>query len=273
MELNKLEIVDIHTHAFPDFLAEKAINKLEEHSGVYKAFTDGTINGLLKSMDQAGIKRSCIANIATKREQIDPIIQWSKEIKSDRIIPLGSFYPKNPLWKDDIDKIKESNLIGIKLHSMYQNFSIDDKDMFEIYEYIQDKNLFILFHSGFDIAFPNDTRAHPSKIKKIKREFRDLKIVAAHFGGWQIWEDVLEFLCGEDIYFDTSFVNEIIDKDERILYKILSKHSEDRFIFGTDSPWLNQKDQVEFILNLRISDHFKEKIFCNNFNFMIKSLK
>jgi len=267
-----LEIIDIHTHAFPDFLAEKAITKLQEHSQPYIALTDGTIKGLLKSMEEGGITKSCIANIATKPEQIDSIIGWCKEIASDRIIPLGSFYPKNKFWQNDIDKIKNANIIGIKLHPMYQNFAIDDKDMYEIYEYIQYKKLFILFHSGFDIAYPNDERALPIKIKKIKREFKDLKIVAAHFGGWQVWEQVVEDLCGEDIYFDTSFGNEIVEKDENILTTILTKHSEDRFIFGTDSPWQSQKGQKEFILNLKISDDFKEKIFCKNFNLMIKDM-
>ncbi|HOJ64034.1 MAG TPA: amidohydrolase family protein [Spirochaetota bacterium] len=268
--MKNLEIIDIHAHAFPDFLAEKAINKLEEHSGPYKAYTDGTINGLLKSMDEANITKSCIANIATKPEQINSIVEWCKNIKSERIIPLASFYPDNPNWMDDIDKIVNAGIIGIKLHPMYQEFTIDDKKMFPIYDYIQEKRIFILFHAGFDIAYPDDKRALPARIKNVKREFKNLKIVAAHFGGWQIWEDVIENLCGEDVYFDTSFGNEIIDKDEKILYTILNKHSSDRFIFGSDSPWQKQKDQVDFILDLKISEEFKEKIFCKNFNFMIQ---
>ncbi|NOQ45429.1 MAG: hypothetical protein GQ559_01950 [Desulfobulbaceae bacterium] len=48
--------IDFHTHAFPDTVAAMAIPALERKGNV-KAYRDGTVDGLLFSMDQADIER------------------------------------------------------------------------------------------------------------------------------------------------------------------------------------------------------------------------
>ena len=47
-------IIDFHTHIFPDRLAPRTIAKLEK-IGKTRAFTDGTQNGLLASMERSGV--------------------------------------------------------------------------------------------------------------------------------------------------------------------------------------------------------------------------
>lgn len=256
-----INAIDFHTHAFPDFLAEKAVSKLAEESGEYKPFHMGTIKELLATMNEAGVEKSLVANIATKPEQIAPILKWSKEIRSDRILPLASFYPKNPNWQSDVELIKYSGFRGIKLHPLYQNFFIDDSELYPVYETLQDSNIFILFHAGYDIAFDKQNNAAPFRIAKILKEFPQLTIIASHMGSWQDWDNVLDLLSGKNLYFDTSFIHEI---EPALRNKILSKHSDELFLFGSDSPWLSQKQQIEFIDRLDISSDLKEKIFYKN---------
>jgi len=256
-----MKIIDVHTHAFPDFLAERAIKALTEHSGDYKPFLNGTINDLIKSMDCNNINSSFIANIATKPEQSEAALKWSLQIKSERIIPLGAIHPQSKNWESELENIKNSGLKGIKLHPLYQNFLIDDKKIYPIYEKIQSLNLFILFHSGYDIAFGLRDDAVSFRMKRIVKDFPDLKIIASHLGGWQEWESVLENLCGRDIFFETSFIHEV--KSET-LHKILNSHDKNRFFFGSDSPWLSQESQINFINKLNITEDLKEKIFYRN---------
>lgn len=262
-------IIDVHVHAFPDFLAVKALEKLVEHSGPYKPFTDGTIGALDISMMEAGINISFIANIATQPDQTENILKWSKSIHTTDIIPLGSIHPTSVNWKNEIDRTKWNNLPGFKFHPMYQNFSIDDRSMYPIYEYISSKNLFILMHAGYDIAFPNDRRASSDKIKKVIGDFPDLKMIAAHLGGWQEWEDVYKNLIGRDIYLETSFINEV---DEKLRDMILKKHDENLIVFGSDSPWQEQKAQVQCIYDLKVSDEFKDKVLYKNAMALIESI-
>ena len=265
-----MKIVDVHTHAFPDNLAGKALASLQKAVEPYKPFTNGTVRGLLVSMDEAEIYSSFLLNIATKPEQAVSIRKWAQEIASDRIIPLGSIHPDSAGWQEELDNFNKDGIKGIKFQPMYQKFSIDEKRMFPIYEYIAMSGMFIIFHSGEDIAFPGNTQSSVDKIGNILNNIPKLKIIAAHFGGWRSWSLVLEHLCGKDIFLETSFINEVDDKLRR---KILSSHDRQRFLFGTDSPWSSQKTQVEFIKNLpELDESFKEQILGKNVNLLLRSL-
>ena len=52
-------IIDFHTHIFPDKIAARTIEALEAKAGL-TASTDGTLNGLLASMETAGVDMSVI---------------------------------------------------------------------------------------------------------------------------------------------------------------------------------------------------------------------
>ena len=52
-------IYDFHTHVFPDKIASKTIDKLEGYANI-KAYTDGTLTGLKKSMKAGNIDCSII---------------------------------------------------------------------------------------------------------------------------------------------------------------------------------------------------------------------
>ena len=256
-----MNIIDVHTHAFPDFLAERAITKLSQTSKEYKPLLNGTISDLLSSMDQNLIKSAFIANIATKPEQSSAALKWSLEIKSERIIPLGTIHHSSDNWESELDNIKNSNLKGVKLHPFHQNFLMDSKDVYPIYEKIQSLDLFILFHSGYDVSYGDMDNALSFRMKKIIENFPSLKIISSHFGGWREWDEAYQNLCGKDIFFETSFISEV---GTELIKKFFNKHDSNRFFFGSDSPWLSQKDQISFVSSLKISDEFKEKIFYKN---------
>jgi len=256
-------IIDFHTHAFPDKLASSAIAKLTYPSKIKPSF-DGTVSGLLISMDEAGIEKSVVLNIATNPAQTENIIKWCKEIKSRRIIPFASIHPENKNAGDLIKKISDAGLLGIKLHPMYQNFYIDDEEMFYIYEEIAKNNLILLMHLGFDIAFPDSKKAEICRLKRLVQKFPELKIVAAHTGGWRMWAEVLRDIAGFNIWLETSMTLKYIE-DKKIFLEILKKHPSDKIMFGTDTPWSSQLEEVEMMQDLTdIPDDLKEKIFAGN---------
>jgi uncharacterized protein len=238
-------IVDVHTHAFPDFLAPKAMEVLSKPLGEWKPVRDGTLGTLLTAMDDAGVDRSFLANIATRPEQGPSILAWSQKVASDRIVPLGSVHPRSPNWAAELEAIAEAGLPGIKLHPQFQHFVVDAEEMFPIYEKAASLGLFILFHAGFDIAFPGDESACPKRLAHVRHRVQDLVMIAAHVGGWQAWDMVLEHLVGHDIYLDTSYIHQVEGPQ---LEQILSCHSQERILFASDTPWLSQQ---ESLANLR----------------------
>ena len=254
-------IIDIHTHAFPDFLAQRALAVLAEKSGPYQPVLDGTIRGLLQSMDEARVTRACVASIATRPQQAAAILAWSREIASDRIVPLGSVHPRSPAWEQEIDAIADTGLVGIKLHPHYQSFVVDETRYFAFYEKLASRRLFVLFHAGYDIAFPEDECAAPERLARVHDAIPNLVMIAAHVGGWHAWGRVLKHLVGRSVFLDTSFVQEVAAP---VLEQILSRHDRQRILFGSDTPWLPQSESVEHVLRLPIDADYKDQIFQRN---------
>ena len=259
-----MKYIDFHTHIFPDKIAKQAVEALTRESGEYRPYTDGTRSALLASMDKAGIGLSLVANIATKPAQMAPILEFCKQIKSDRIHPLISFHPFSDTEEveDVFGQATREGIYGVKLHPMYQGFSIDGKHMYGFYELMASFGFYVMFHTGFDIAFPGNDQADVEKIRKIANWFKDLTIVCTHVGGWRQW-DRIECLRGLDnVYTETSMtLPEMSDED---FLKHLSVFSEDRVLFGSDSPWTDQKEQLDRTLGLKLSDQRKEKLLYAN---------
>jgi len=256
-----LNIIDIHTHAFADDIAPKAIEALQKSSGT-KALLDGTTSDLLRSMKRARIDLSVIQPVATKPSQVRAINVWASQIVGDGLLPFGTLYPGQPDWEDEIVRIKRAGLSGIKFHPDYQSFDPDDRDLFPIYEKLQAESLVVLYHAGDDISFPPPGRGTPKSLLKIVEHFPALNVIAAHLGGFKMWDEVEAYLAGKDIYLDMSYTFGYMET-ERII-RIMERHGFDRILFGTDSPWKDQQEEVQNILRLDIPDEAKSKILAEN---------
>ncbi|MCL5674618.1 MAG: amidohydrolase family protein [Candidatus Omnitrophica bacterium] len=256
-----MKAIDFHTHAFPDNLAERAIKGIEEKSGI-KAFLDGTIPSLLSSMDKNNIEKSVICSIATKPEQFESILKWSRKIRSERIIPFMSIHPSDNKFKEHIEIIKKEGFKGIKLHPYYQEFNLDEEKMFSVYETICKNGLILIAHTGYDFAFPPVKRAEPERVMKIKKKFPGLKFVISHLGGWREWKDVQKLLCGEKIYMEISFSLQFIDK--KTANDIINSCSENLILFGSDSPWGDQGQTISLLKSLGLGKKKESLIFNKN---------
>ncbi|MCX7705212.1 MAG: amidohydrolase family protein [bacterium] len=254
-------IIDFHTHAFPDNIAEKALKTIESMGGIKPKF-DGTLRGLLESMDEAGITVSVVLSIATKPSQFESIFRWSRSIFSERIIPFPSVHPDDERVVQHIFEIKNEGFKGLKLHPYFQNFYVDEERMFPIYEAIEKTGLILVMHSGYDFAYERIDRAGPERIKRIIEKFPELKLVAAHLGGWQQWSGVEKFLIGRKVYFETSFSHGFLEKRE--ITKIILSHSPDKILFGSDTPWADQKESVKAIQESELPQDIRDKIFFQN---------
>ena len=103
-------IIDAHTHCFPDQLAEKVIPMLAARANI-PYFSDGTLGGLIASMDRAGVDLSLVQHIATKPQQVQTINNWAASIQSERIKSFGTVHPDYPHWEQEIERIAELGLV------------------------------------------------------------------------------------------------------------------------------------------------------------------
>jgi len=254
-------VVDFHVHCFPDELAEKAIPALAKRAGI-PARLNGTIDNIKKSMKEAKIDKSVVLSIATKPTQTEKINNWAAEIQDDGIIAFGSIHPDYEGWKDELWRIKELGLKGIKLHPDYQNFFVDEERMFPIYELAFKLDLIIIFHAGVDIGLPAPFHCTPDRLLKVVKTFPQGKIVAAHMGGYKYWDDVENLLVGENLYFDTSYSLGWLDEVQA--KRIINNHGFEKILFATDSPWSDQAEELSKIKNLNLGYEAESAILGGN---------
>ncbi len=262
--LRDLRYIDFHTHIFPEKIAEEALRRLAEHSGEYKPRTDGTARGLVESMQEAGIRLSVVANIATKPSQMLPIFEFCLNVKSEKVYPLVSFHPENSMQdvKQLLQRALDSGIKGVKLHPMYQGFYIDEERMYPFYEEISSRGMFLMFHSGYDIAFPGNRQADVERIRKVAKDFPEMIIISTHMGGWRQWERLKLLRDCSNVYVETSMT--VTETGEDAFVEILKDFDIERVFFGTDSPWTDQKEMIEVIERLPIPEEHKEMILYRN---------
>lgn len=257
-------VIDFHTHIFPDKIAAKTIEHLAQVGGITAA-TDGTLSGLLSSMERCGVDLSVILPVATKPSQFESIQSFAKSINEQypgRLISLGGIHPDCEDYKKELDIIKEMGFKGIKIHPDYQGVMIDDIRFMRIIEYASELELIVLTHAGIDIGLPNPVHCPPKKMRKVLDEIKPKKMVLAHLGGWSQWDEVYGYLAGEDVFLDTAFIYNDITGEQFL--KILEKHGSDKILFATDSPWSDMGKGVGWIRKLSLPQSVEEDILSGN---------
>lgn len=254
-------IIDFHVHCFSDDIAQKAITTLSECSKI-PARTDGTLAGIRQSMKKAGIDKSVIMSIATKPRQVVKINRWAMSIPGNDIIPFGTVHPGFEHWESELEIIHGAGIKGIKLHPDYQEFYVDSPEIFPIYEKAAELGLVVLFHAGHDIGLPPPYHCTPERMRNVVRALPEAKLVAAHMGGYDYWDEVERCLAGENLYFDTSYSLHKMSHEQFI--RIVSKHGLDKILFGTDSPWRDQSEELKRLLDMKLPEDTTEAILGGN---------
>ncbi len=262
-------VIDFHTHAFPDALAERAISSLVKSSGgAFPPCSDGTLGGLISNMDRFGIDISVLQPVITKPSQTRTLNEWAAGAQSERIISFGGIHPHTDDFRRDIDFVKSLGLRGLKFHCEYQDFSVDSPEMLKIYDYAFEQGLMIIHHAGFDPAFKAPYRSSPEQFKNVARAMRGGVLIVAHLGGQKQWDEVERHLVGENVYLDTSMGFGHYTKEQFL--RIAEAHGPDRVLFGSDSPWSSADGEIVAIKSLPLNNTEKQMILCKNAQKLLK---
>lgn len=259
-------LIDFHTHAFPDTIAEGAMTHLIEKSGGLKTYTNGTVSDLVEKMEDWHIDNCVLLNIATSPKQQKNVNDFaiSTAQNNKTVISFGSVHPDSHEADAmaELDRISTAGLKGVKFHPEYQNFQIDDKRVYALYQKCSDLGLIMVFHAGRDLGFPNSLNAPPKGIRNVVNDFPNAKMVMAHMGGLLLVDEVLEYVAGSNCYIDTSFSDGYISKADA--EKIIKKHGVNKVLFASDCPWASPKQTLDFIETLDFSAREKQMIYYKN---------
>ena len=231
-------IIDFHTHTFPDAISEKVLAKLSRLSHT-KYFTDGSVRGLTASMKKASVDYSVNLPVMTSAEQVEKVnsalIAQKETLMEQGILTFGGMHPEYENFKNELIRLRQHHVPGIKIHPAYQNTDIDDSKMMRIIDFASEQGLIVLTHAGIDIGYPDPVHCSPIHAKKLVDTLHPTHVILAHTGGWKQWDAVIELLTDPALYFDISFSFGVITSEQFLT--ILQQHGSKHLLFGTDSPW------------------------------------
>jgi len=253
-------VIDFHAHIYPDKIAEKVIQNIWEF---YKIPLQGkgTVADLLRCSRAKGsvIDRFVVFSVAATPDQVVSINSYIAETVREHpeFSGFGTMHPDFPNPGDEISRIIKLGLKGVKLHPDMQQFNIDDSRMMEIYDLLAGR-LPVIFHTG-DYRY---SWSHPGRLARVLYNFPNLTAVAAHFGGWSVFDLALEYLKDRQCYFDISSSLPYLGKKRA--EELIRIYGAERILFGSDYPIWDPADCLDEFMKLWLTDREQELILGKN---------
>lgn len=275
-------IIDIHTHMFPEKIAQRALQQLQ-HNCHTALFSDGTETGLIRTGCNAGITLSVVQPVATNPEKVshinDEAMLINSRTQTTGIMSFGAMHPDCPYWEAELERLKQSGVPGIKLHPPYQKADIDSPRSVAILRKCRDLGLTVLIHSGRDVGIPDAEESMPEKVRNALDRVGPIKLIAAHMGGWRCWSEAIRLLSATGIYIDTAFsIGQMTPAGDGYVWKeqelqmlaaesfsdFVSTFGTDHILFGTDNPWSDPSRELRKIKELPLTPEELERILFKN---------
>ncbi|MCL2630700.1 MAG: amidohydrolase family protein [Firmicutes bacterium] len=257
-----LKVIDAHAHIYPEKIASRAVSAVKDFYEIgFKDANSGTLNDLACLMDKANVVKCVVSPVATVPHQVVSANNFMAEsAKADsRLIPFATLHPEMTKLelREEISRIKSLGLKGIKLHPDFQRFALNGENAYKIFNELSGDTP-ILLHTG-------DKRynfSSPLKAIAVAKDFKHLKFIGAHFGGYSEWEHIKGYAETENVFFDTSSsLPFLTPKEVKEIFSILGIQ---RFMFGTDYPMWNYDSEKPLIERLELSQAELELILYKN---------
>lgn len=250
-------IIDFHTHMFPDALAGRALGGIVERTkDIYgidqETCFDGTADGLRALMKETGVDISVVLPIATKPGQHRTINGFAEEQTRDGLISFASLHPYDEDTDAILDDIARRGFLGIKLHPDYQGVFADDERFISLLNEAHERGLYTVIHSGEDLGMRPPFHCTADRLAVMLARTERERVILAHMGGFNIWDDILDRFCGCGAYFDTSVVSRYIEPEK--YRRIIDRHGAEHILFGSDAPWEDPRESYAMLKNSGISD-------------------
>jgi predicted TIM-barrel fold metal-dependent hydrolase len=256
---------------------------------------DVSMRGYIEAAEsyfRSKVARRSLDELAQDYEQLESLavlLAWDAETASGRprvpnelvaqacrdhpnaFVGFGSVDPlKGDRAVEELERIADLGLKGVKLHPSLQAFSPDDELYWPLYERCEELGLVLLFHtgtSGIGAGQPGGQgirldHARPIRLDAAAASFPGLKIIAAHFGyPWHL-ELMAMALHKTNIYIDISgWAPRYIPAE---VMRDMKGRLQDQFLFGSDYPFIDPKRCLDELSSLEIPEPVLQKVLLGN---------
>jgi predicted TIM-barrel fold metal-dependent hydrolase len=259
-------IVDVHYHLIPvlpeeliDHIVEaplwavkamgKNIDRETLKQRAAEKYADPTGEGLLASMEEAGIDFTCICAVdnadtealTTEMAQTqNQIVGQIAQRNPDKVLALAGVDPRRPNAPDMLKQcFEEFGMKGLKYHPD-SGYDPSSPESYKLLEILQEKGGILLSHTG-PLRPPSRCKyAEVGLLADLAVDFPELNVIAAHMGliNWRPWAALASHqptLYGDLAMWDV-FALGNYSLFCRELRDLIDFAGVEKVLFGTDNP-------------------------------------
>ena len=245
-----MRAIDFHVHLpTPDWLDGSMGGYVEAAEAYFRSTVErqslGELADKYRALDVLAVLLAWDAETATGRPRVpNETIAAACLEYPDAFTGLGSVDPHKPSAVDEVTRIAELGLRGVKFHPSLQAFAPDDPKYWPVFAACERHGLLALFHtgtSGIGARQPGGQGiridyAHPLKLDAVAAAHPELTVVAAHFGWpWQM-DLIAVALHKTNVYIDISGWSPKRIPPEVI--RELKGRLSGQFLWGSDFPFI-----------------------------------
>ena len=264
------KIFDIHTHIYPDSIAQKAVDSLSifyDFDRLYHFLPSGkgTFEDLKDSCLKHNVCGCLMLCVATNAKQVEHVNDFMADVVRNNTTPdftpvgFAGIHQDYTEIEKEVERVASIGLKGIKIHPDIQRVNIDDKRLMALYEIIEGK-MPLYLHMGDDRE--EFQFSATERLARVKKRFPNLEVVAAHLGGYTAWDKIGLLTDFDKIWFDASSSFWVIDSvyAKQIIEELGTK----RVMFGTDYPVFYANEELERFLKIDLDEETRQDILYNN---------
>lgn len=260
-ETHTHRIIDIHTHIYPVALARRAMKVIGRENDDFQNLP--IRENLLARMQETGVEVSVNLPVVSRPQNQAEVNRFAKESSRKNIIPFGGLHPDCENVTEELEKLKDMGMAGIKFHPPFQKVRLEDPKYEEMWKRINQLGFPVLIHCGkAEIERPYDL--YPSGVWTILKYAPDIPIILAHMGSLCMKKQPGNPLkdLPENVFIDTAMSAELESAEE--FESIISSFGTKRVLYGSDFPYGSQKAAIARIQDSHFSEHEKEDMLWKN---------
>jgi predicted TIM-barrel fold metal-dependent hydrolase len=271
-----LRAIDLHVHLPTEQWLQQSIGPhLEATEAYFRAQVPR------KSMDE-------IAEDYSSRDILGVVLDWDDETVTGRpwmgnewlaslsseypgvLMGFGSVDPHKPDARDELRRVADLGLQGLKFHPTMQKFDPDDERFYPLWETVQELGLVCLFHTGtcgIAAGTPGGggtkiRYSHPGFLDSVAADFPGVTWIAAHFGWPWFMECLAIALHASNVWIELSgWAPKYLPPE---VVRDIGKRLNPQTVFGSDYPFIPLDRWFSEFDELGLADEAKRAILVEN---------
>jgi predicted TIM-barrel fold metal-dependent hydrolase len=272
-------MIDFHTHPV---LIREFVDKYPNYERMARHVFDignnfQPLETFFLQMDAAGIERAVLLPIDCRRARKDAVSSNEQVAElcrlSKRFIGFASVDPLRKGATRELESaVKKLGLRGLKLDPALQDFRVNHRKVFPVYEAAAGLGIPLLVHTGMSWAPGTPLEhGHPLHLEEPVQQFPKLNFVLAHFGWPWVWEATALALKYPNVYLDTSCLYYDSPKEffqfvfsKQIPTTVIERSLRNKIVFGSNYPRVEIKNMVHALKTLALTEGCLNKILREN---------